>query len=68
MSEFARAVQLAPDSARYAYVYAIALNSAGRTREALTAIERAAQALSTPTQTIARRARCWSNSSSAWAC
>ena len=39
MSEFARAVQLAPDSARYSYVYAIALHSAGRTREARRAVQ-----------------------------
>jgi Flp pilus assembly protein TadD len=29
------AVQLAPDNARFAYVYAVALNDAGRTREAV---------------------------------
>jgi predicted CXXCH cytochrome family protein len=32
--EFARAVQLAPDNPRYTYVYAIALNSLGRSAEA----------------------------------
>lgn len=45
LHEFAVAAKLAPDNARYAYVYAIGLNSAGKQREAL-AILKAAEALS----------------------
>jgi Flp pilus assembly protein TadD len=36
-----RAAQLAPDDARFAYVYAVGLNSAGRTTAALAELERA---------------------------
>ena len=35
-----QASELAPDNARYAYVYAIALNSAGAPGEAITLLER----------------------------
>jgi tetratricopeptide (TPR) repeat protein len=35
LEEFAQAVKLAPDNARYAYVHAVALDSAGRRSEAL---------------------------------
>ena len=35
LEELRKAAELAPDQARYAYVYAIALNAAGRTGEAL---------------------------------
>ena len=41
--EFTRAVQLAPDNARYTYVYAIALNSLGRSAEATRTLQRAAE-------------------------
>jgi tetratricopeptide (TPR) repeat protein len=41
--EFARAVQLAPDNPRYTYVYAIALNSLGRSAEATRMLQRAAE-------------------------
>ena len=40
--EFARAVQLAPDNPRYTYVYAVALNSLGRSAEATRTLQRAA--------------------------
>jgi tetratricopeptide (TPR) repeat protein len=43
MSELARAAQLAPDSARYAYVYAVALYSDGRKRDAIRALDRDAK-------------------------
>jgi Flp pilus assembly protein TadD len=43
LQEFAEAAKLAQDNARYAYVYAVGLNSAGRQREAL-AILKAADA------------------------
>ncbi len=39
--EFARAVQLAPDNPRYTYVYAVALNSLGRSAEATRTLQRA---------------------------
>jgi Flp pilus assembly protein TadD len=39
--ELAEAAKLAPDNARYAYVYGIALNSAGKQREALAALKAA---------------------------
>jgi Flp pilus assembly protein TadD len=35
LRELGEAARLAPDNARYAYVYAVALNDAGRTKEAL---------------------------------
>ena len=35
LGEFAEAVRLAPDATRYAYVYAVALNDAGRVPDAL---------------------------------
>jgi predicted CXXCH cytochrome family protein len=41
--EFTRAMQLAPDNARYTYVYAIALNSLGRSAEATRTLQRAAE-------------------------
>ncbi|MGB8437332.1 MAG: tetratricopeptide repeat protein, partial [Burkholderiales bacterium] len=41
LDALARAAQLAPDDARYAYVYAVALNSTGNTRAALAEIDRA---------------------------
>jgi Flp pilus assembly protein TadD len=43
VEELARAVELAPQNSRYAYVYAVALDSADRTPEALSVLE-AAQA------------------------
>jgi tetratricopeptide (TPR) repeat protein len=36
LSEFLRAAELDPEQARYAYVYAVALHSAGRGAEAVT--------------------------------
>ncbi len=39
LDEFRRARELEPDRARYAYVYAVALNSAGRGGEALTVLK-----------------------------
>jgi predicted CXXCH cytochrome family protein len=41
LQELAKAAKLAPDNARYAYVYAIGLNSAGKQREALTVLKAA---------------------------
>jgi len=41
LQELALAAKLAPDNARYAYVYAIGLNSAGKQREALTVLKAA---------------------------
>lgn len=41
LQELAVASKLAPDNARYAYVYAIGLNSAGKQREALTVLKAA---------------------------
>ena len=41
--EFARSVQLAPDNPRYAYVYAVALNSMGRSADATRLLHRAAE-------------------------
>jgi Tfp pilus assembly protein PilF len=41
LQEFEVAAKLAPDNARYAYVYAIGLNSAGKQREALTVLKAA---------------------------
>ncbi len=38
-SEFGRAAELDPSQARYAYVYAVALHSAGRSSEAVTALK-----------------------------
>jgi len=43
LGEFARSVQLAPDNPRYTYVYAIALNSNGRSAEATRMLQRAAE-------------------------
>jgi tetratricopeptide (TPR) repeat protein len=43
LAEFARAVQLAPDNPRYTYVYAVALNSVGRSADATRTLQRAAQ-------------------------
>jgi len=43
VSMLERAVQLAPGEPRYTYVYAVALNSIGRTREAIGLLERATQ-------------------------
>jgi len=40
LTELARAVELDSSEARFAYVYAIALNSAGRAREAIALLER----------------------------
>jgi len=37
------AVEIAPDDARFAYVYAVALHSAGRSRDALKVLESALQ-------------------------
>ena len=42
LRELERAVTLAPSEAHYAYVYAIALNSFGRNRDAIKVLERAA--------------------------
>ncbi|HSN24477.1 MAG TPA: tetratricopeptide repeat protein, partial [Methylomicrobium sp.] len=39
LQELALAAKLAQDNARYAYVYAIGLNSAGKQREALTVLK-----------------------------
>jgi tetratricopeptide (TPR) repeat protein len=39
--EFAEAVKLAPDNPRYAYVYAIALHSAGKSKQALAILKAA---------------------------
>jgi Tfp pilus assembly protein PilF len=41
LQELALAAKLAPDNARYAYVYAIGLNSAGKHREALAVLKAA---------------------------
>ena len=41
LQELAAAAKLAPDNARYAYVYAIGLNSAGKQREALAVLKAA---------------------------
>jgi len=41
LQELALAAKLAPDNARYAYVYAIGLNSAGKQREALAVLKAA---------------------------
>ena len=41
LQELALAAELAPDNARYAYVYAIGLNSAGKQRQALTVLKAA---------------------------
>jgi tetratricopeptide (TPR) repeat protein len=41
IAELARASELATDNAQYAYVYAVALNSAGRGGEAIAVLERA---------------------------
>ena len=41
LQELALAAKLAPDNARYAYVYAIGLNSAGKPREALAVLKAA---------------------------
>ena len=43
VSALERAVRLAPGEPRYTYVYAVALNSTGRAREAIAVLERAAQ-------------------------
>jgi Flp pilus assembly protein TadD len=39
LAEIRRAVELEPDRARYAYVYAVALHSAGRGDEAISALK-----------------------------
>ena len=39
LSELRRAAERAPEQARYAYVYAVALHSAGRSSEAMTALK-----------------------------
>jgi predicted CXXCH cytochrome family protein len=39
LTELAEAAKLAPDNARYAYVYAIALNSAGKAKQAITVLK-----------------------------
>jgi len=41
LKEFAEAAKLAPDNARYAYVYAIALHSAGKSTQAVTVLKAA---------------------------
>jgi tetratricopeptide (TPR) repeat protein len=41
LKALAAAAQLAPESARYSYVHAVALNDAGRSREALKVLESA---------------------------
>ena len=38
---FARATELDPDASRYAYVYAVALNSTGQGQQAIAELERA---------------------------
>lgn len=40
LGELKRAAQLAPDDVRFAYVYAVGLNSAGKRREALAEVDR----------------------------
>jgi len=40
LDELRRASELGPDSVRYAYVYAVALHSAGRREQAMTVLER----------------------------
>jgi tetratricopeptide (TPR) repeat protein len=40
LSQLRQATELAPDNARYAYVYAIALNSTGAVAEAMGLLER----------------------------
>ncbi|MEJ2086133.1 MAG: tetratricopeptide repeat protein, partial [Acidobacteriota bacterium] len=44
---FAQAVELQPDAARYAYVYAVALYDSGRPKEAIAALEGAHQRMPT---------------------
>ena len=39
LGELRRAAELAPEQARYAYVYAVALHSVGRSSEAMTALK-----------------------------
>jgi Flp pilus assembly protein TadD len=41
VQELARAVELSPQNSRYAYVYAVALEGAGRTPEAISVLEAA---------------------------
>jgi Flp pilus assembly protein TadD len=41
LAEFRRAAELEPDRARYVYVYAVALHSAGRGDEAMTVLKEA---------------------------
>jgi predicted CXXCH cytochrome family protein len=43
VTEFAKAAQLAPDNARYAYVYAVALHGAGKVPAAIAALEKSHQ-------------------------
>jgi predicted Zn-dependent protease len=39
LAELRRASELDPDQARYAYVYAVALHSAGRVEDAMTVLK-----------------------------
>jgi predicted CXXCH cytochrome family protein len=41
LASLRKAAELAPEEARYSYVYAVALHSTGRTREALTVVDEA---------------------------
>ena len=43
LASLQRAAELAPEETRYSYVYAVALHSAGRTREALAVVDKALQ-------------------------
>jgi tetratricopeptide (TPR) repeat protein len=43
LASLERAAELAPEETRYSYVYAVALHSAGRTREALAVVDKALQ-------------------------
>jgi predicted CXXCH cytochrome family protein len=43
LSEFRQAAELDPDSARYAYVYAVALNTGGQTEKAMAVLKEALQ-------------------------
>jgi predicted CXXCH cytochrome family protein len=52
MDQLRQAAELAPDNARYAYVYAIALNSVGQPAGALAVLERAHQQHATDTDVL----------------
>ena len=52
LAELRRAVELEPERARYAYVYAVALNSAGRGDEAMTVLKESSGAPSGDRDTL----------------